>query len=324
MKILVTGGSGLLGTRLIPRLIISGHQVFALVRSAPALEKVWDLGAQPIDGALDNDIPLVLPKLDAVVHAAAMFRFSGSIQPFFRTNVDGTAKLLAAAERAGAAHFVHISAAGVIMDESGSPIRYADESAPTYSRHFSAYLASKAQAEKIVLTANTPDFRTVILRPPALWGAGDQFSSGILHAIRARKFVFIDRGDYVFSTCHVDNLVEAVQCALKYPKGGRVFFITDQQVQTFREFVASIASMHDLSIENLFSIPYWLASTTGRSMDAAWAMLRRNDDPPLSRSLVRMIGREFWVSDNAARQDLGYVGKMFQSRGRLSCECVHS
>ncbi len=327
MKILVTGGSGLLGASLIPHLIKSGHQVFALVRSASALEKVWDLGAQPIDGDLDDDTPLVLPKLDAVVHAAAMFRFSGSIQPFLRTNVDGTAKILAAAECAGIAHFVHISAAGVIMDESGSPIRCADESAPTYSRHFSAYLASKAQAEQLVLHANKPVFRTIILRPTALWGPGDQFSSGILHVIRSRNFVFIDRGDYIFSTCHVENLVEAVQCALGYPKGGRVFFITDQQVQTFREFVASIASINDLSIEQFFSIPYWLASATGRLMDAAWAILRRNDDPPLSRSLVRMIGREFCISDIAARQELGYVGKASQDpqdRGLLHYRCVHS
>lgn len=317
MNILVTGGTGLLGSRLIPALAAS-HQVFALARSALSREKVRHLGAQPIDGDLESSAPLVLPALDAVVHAAALFRFSGPPEPIFRTNVDGTAKLLAAAERVGAAHFIHISAAGVIMDESGSPVRHADESARIYTRHFSAYLASKAQAEQIVLSADKPTFRTIAIRPPALWGPGDPFSREIPRVIQSGQFAFIDRGDYAFSTCHVDNAVEAIQCALERGDGGRAYFISDQQVQTFREFVASIARVQGLSVEELRSMPYWLASNTGRLMDAIWAILRRDDDPPLSRSMVRMIGKEFCVSDAAARQELGYVGMTLRDEGLLS------
>jgi nucleoside-diphosphate-sugar epimerase len=71
---------------------------------------------------------------------------------------------------AGAQAFVYISAAGIIMDDAGTPIHNADESAPTFPNHFSAYLASKARAEPLVLTANKPSFRTIALRPPAIWG----------------------------------------------------------------------------------------------------------------------------------------------------------
>lgn len=322
MRVLVTGGSGLLGSRLIP-VLAAGHQVFALVRSGSSREKVRKLGAQPVDGDLDSSVPIVLPMLDAVIHAAAMFRFSGPPAPFFQTNVDGTVRLMAAAEQVGAAHFIHISAAGVIMDESGAPIRHADESAFIYPQHFSAYISSKAQAEQMVLAANKQAFRTIALRPPALWGPGDPFSREIPRAIQSGHFAFIDRGDYAFSTCHVDNVVEAVQCALERGEGGRAFFITDRQTQTFREFVASIANVQGLSIEKLHSIPYWLASATGRLMDATWAILGRNDDPPLSRSMVRMIGREFSVSDAAARRELGYVGMTSRDQGLVGCGHAH-
>jgi len=315
MRILVTGGTGLLGGRLIPQLVGNGHQVFALTRSAPSHTKLRALGASPVDANLESKVLLPLPAVDAVVHAAALFRFSGPREPFFRTNVDGTARLLTAAEKAGATTFVHISAAGVIMDEAGTPIRDANESAPTFPDHFSAYLASKAQAETIVLAANKPGFRTLALRPPALWGPGDPFSRELPQAINSGNFAFIDRGDYAFATCHVDNVVEAVQCALERGEGGRAYFITDQEKQTFREFVASLASVQGLSIEKLRSMPYWFALTLGRLMDAAWVILRKDSDPPVSRSMMRMIGREFSVNDAAARRELGYIGRTSRAGG---------
>jgi nucleoside-diphosphate-sugar epimerase len=318
MRILVTGGTGLLGGRLIPQLVGNGHQVFALTRSAPSHTKLRALGALPVDANLESKVLLPLPAVDAVVHAAALFRFSGPREPFFRTNVDGTARLLTAAEKAGATTFVHISAAGVIMDEAGTPIRDANESAPTFPDHFSAYLASKAQAETIVLAANKAGFRTLALRPPALWGPGDPFSRELPQAINSGNFAFVDRGDYAFATCHVDNVVEAVQCALERGEGGRAYFVTDQEKQTFRGFVASLASLQGLSIEKLRSMPYWLALTLGRLMDAAWVVLRKDGDPPVSRSMMRMIGREFSVNDAAARRELGYIGRTSRAGGLRS------
>jgi nucleoside-diphosphate-sugar epimerase len=315
MKILVTGGTGLLGGRLIPKLAADGHQIFALTRSASSHAELKAMGATPVDADLESSAPLALPAIDTVVHAAALFRFSGPREPFFRTNVDGTGALLKAAETAGAQIFVYISAAGIIMDDAGSPIRNADESAPTFPNHFSAYLASKARAEPLVLKADKPGFRTIALRPPAIWGPGDPFSRELPAAIKSGQFAFVDRGNYAFSTCHADNVVEAVECALERGDGGRAFFIADSEKQTFREFIASLASLQGLSIDKLRSMPYWLASTIGRVVDAVWAITRREGDPPVSRSMMRMIGREFSVNDAAARRALGYVGKVSRAEG---------
>jgi nucleoside-diphosphate-sugar epimerase len=315
MKILVTGGTGLLGGRLIPQLVDGGHQVFALTRSSSSHPKLKGMGATPVDADLESSTPLALPAIDAVVHAAALFRFSGPREPFFRTNVDGTAALLKAAEIAGAKTFVCISAAGIILDDGGTPIRNADERAPTFPNHFSAYLASKAQAEALVLAANRPGFRTIALRPPAIWGPGDPFGRVLPEAIRSGQFAFIDRGDYAFSTCHVDNVVEGIRCALDHGDGGRAFFIKDQEGVTFREFIASLADLQGLSIAELRSMPYWLASAVGRLFDTIWAVMRKEGDPPISRSLMRMIGREFTIDDAAAHRELGYVGRTSRADG---------
>lgn len=318
MKILVTGGTGLLGSRLIPKLVQDGHQIFALTRSASSHDKLKALGASPVDADLESSAPLSLPAIDSVVHAAALFRFSGPRAPFFRTNVNGTVALLRAAEKAGAKTFVYISAAGIVMDDVGTPVRNADESASTFPNHFSAYLASKARAEPLVLSADKPGFRTIALRPPAIWGPGDPFSRALPEAVGSGRFAFIDRGDYAFATCHVDNVVEAIKCALERGQGGRAFFIGDQESQTFREFVASLASLQNLSIDKLRSMPYWLASAIGRLLDTVWLFTRKQGDPPVSRAMMRMIGREFTINGAAARRELGYVGRASRADGLQS------
>jgi nucleoside-diphosphate-sugar epimerase len=315
MKILVTGGTGFLGARLISRLVERGHKVFALARSTPSHEKLRALGASPVEGDLESSKPLLLPAIDAVVHAAAHFRLAGPRAPYFRTNVEGTTALLEAAEKAGAKTFVHISTAGIIMDDRGSPIRNADESAPTQPNSFSAYLASKSRGEAAALAANKPGFRTLALRPPGIWGPGDMFSRELPRVIASGQFAFVDRGDYPFVTCHVDNVIEAVECALERGAGGRAYFVNDPETQTFRDFIGMIAGLKGLSVDKLRSMPYRLAFTMGRLMEAFATITFRKSDPPLSRTMVRLIGREFRTSDAAARRELGYVGKTSRAEG---------
>jgi nucleoside-diphosphate-sugar epimerase len=315
MRILVTGGTGFVGTRMVPRLVSEGHEVFALARSASSDEKLRAPGATPIRGDLERSEKLSLPPLDAVIHAAAHFRFAGPRAPYFLTNVTGTHALLKAAEKAGAKTFVHLSAGGVIMDDRGSPVRNADESAPTFPNSFSAYIASKSRGEASVLAANKLGFRTIALRPSAIWGPGDPFSRELPRLIKSGRFKFIERGDYPFATCHVDNVIEAVRCALERGAGGRAYFINDQETQTFREFIGMIASLQNLSIDKLRSMSYRLAFTMGRLMEFFATIIFGKSDLPLSRSMVRMIGREFTTNDAAARRELGYLGRTSRADG---------
>ena len=316
MKILVTGGPGFLGGHLIPKLVAKGHEVFALTRSSRDSPKLSALGATPLVGDLEASDSMRMPAFDAVVHGAAYFRFAGPREPYFKTNVEGTNAVLRAAERAGARTFVHISAAGVIMDDRGSRIRNADERAGTYPKSFSGYIASKAQSEALVLAANKPGFRTIALRPPALWGPGDAFSKQLPQAVSSGQFAFIDRGDYPFATCHVLNVVEGIERGLERGQGGHAYFIRDQEVRTFREFISLIAQAQGVSIDGIRSIPYWLAFIVAGFMEAFAVLTRKQGDPPLSRSLVRAIGREFTIDDSAARRELRYVGTTSREAGR--------
>ncbi|RUP26877.1 MAG: NAD(P)-dependent oxidoreductase [Mycolicibacterium sp.] len=315
MKIIVTGGSGFVGEHLVRRLAADGHTVLALARSVASADKVRTLGATPLPGDLDSPDELDLPAVDAVVHAAAYFRFAGPRAAYFRSNVAGTRVLLNAAKRAGATTFVYMSAAGVVMDDHGAPMQAVNESARTYPKSFSGYIATKSISESEVLAANTTGFRTIALRPSAIWGPGDSFSREIPGRIETGQFAFINRGDYPFSTCHVDNVVEAVQLALVGDPGGRAYFVNDREPITFRQFIAGLADAQDLSIDNLRSVPYYAAVSLGWIMERIAFLRPGQTDPPLTRTMVRMIGREFTTDDRAARAELGYVGRTSRAEG---------
>jgi nucleoside-diphosphate-sugar epimerase len=155
------------------------------------------------------------------------------------------------------------------------------------------------------------------LRPPAIWGPGDAFAKQLPDAISAGQFAFFDRGDYPFAIAHVDNVIEAIELALERGAGGRAYFIRDQEIGTFRDFIGMVANAQGVSIEKLRSIPFWMAKLIARCMEFVATVTGSKEDPPLSRSLVRMIGREFTVDDSAARRDLGYVGKTSKEIGQM-------
>lgn len=314
MTVLVTGGSGFLGRRIVAALTATGQRVLALSRSEGSDQPLAALGATPVRGDLRQG-RIDLPPVEAVIHAAAHFRLSGPRAPYFVTNVDGTKALLAASQRAGAKAFIAISAAAVVMDDAGSPLRQVDEMARTYPESRLPYIASKAAAEAAVLAANAPGFRTLALRPPAIWGPGDAFSAALPNLLKRRQFGYIDRGDYPYVTCHVDNVVEAVLCALQADAGGRAYFINDREPTTFRAFVVDIARALGLDARRAPSMPYGDAHGIGRVMEGLWAMAGASADPPLSRAMVRLIGREFTTSDAAARRELGYVGQRTRAEG---------
>ena len=171
MRLLVTGATGRVGSRLVPRLLERGDKVHVLLRQEAQTESFVQRGAEPIIGDLLRPETLidVVAEVDAVVHLAAFFR--GATEAEARAiNEDGTLALAQAAQESGVSKFIYISTNLVYGPGRGRPTREDDEPQPPAN----FYPTGKLAAER-ALAQFYQDRRTdlCILRLAFVYGEGD-------------------------------------------------------------------------------------------------------------------------------------------------------
>ncbi|UUX97701.1 NAD(P)-dependent oxidoreductase [Aquabacterium sp. J223] len=306
--VLVTGGSGFVGARLIERLRADGWMVRALGRSAQALARVEGLSAEAVAGDLDDAASLerAARGCDAVVHVAALFKLWGERREFEQANVQGTRRLLEAARAAGTVRrFVQVGAAAVVMGDM-APMLRASEGLPRQERRWAPYSASKARSEALVLAANVPGrFETVVVRPPMVWGAGMPTLDHVAQTVRSGQFRWVGDGSQAMSTAHVDNVCHATGLALERGRPGETYFVSDGRDGTLREVFSALLATRGIAPPKR-SAPLPVAWTLARAMEWVWRTFGRAGEPPITRQMLRLIGQPFTLDITKAERELGY------------------
>lgn len=306
---LVTGGSGFVGRHLIGRLLAAGWRVRALGRSAEARAGVHALGAEAVAGDLSDRAALAraMDGVEVVFHVAAHFKLWGPMSLFRQVNVEGTRNLVEAAARSAVRRVVHVSAAAVVMGRP-EPMRGATEDLGLHKMGFAPYAASKAEAEEVLLAANgrREGFSTVALRPPFIWGPDMPALDHMVETVRAGRFRWVAGGGQALSTCHVDNLCHALLLAADHGAGGQAWFVSDDEDTTLKSFLTRLLGSRGVTPGEA-SVPFGLAWAMAGVMGMAWRLLRRAGEPPITRQMLRLIGRDFTIDISRARNELGYA-----------------
>lgn len=170
MKILVTGATGKVGSRLVPRLLEQGHEVRMLVRDAERARFLVNQGAEPVLGDLlqPDSLKSAVRGTDAVVHLAAFFR-GASPEDAYAVNLIGTVALAHAALEAGGTRFIYTSTN--LVYGAGQDRRFCEADAPNPS---SPYPESKASSERALLELHrSSGLGLRILRLAFVYGDGD-------------------------------------------------------------------------------------------------------------------------------------------------------
>lgn len=307
MQTFVTGGSGFVGGHLIRRLIGDGHQVTALARSGEAIDRVRSLGAEPHRGDLSSTAELDegMTGCEVAFHCAAVVGSHVDAAEARRVNVEGTANVVTAARKAGLRRLVHLSTESVLID--GGPLDGVDETHPVpVDGHLSAYAATKAEAERIVLGANGSGLETIAIRPRLIWGPEDRtWLPGLIEKVELGVFRWVDNGRYAGSTCHVYNVVEALLLAANRGEPGNAYFVTDGPPRPFREFATAYMATAGVDVDDR-SVPGWLMRTAGATLETIWKVLPLNSPPPVNRIEAYMVSHPQVFDDSRARAELGY------------------
>ncbi len=151
MKILVTGATGKVGSRFVPRLLAKGYQVRILVRDAAKASVLVALGAEVVTGDLNDatTLPPAVKDIDAVIHIAAFFRSFTDNEGIVKTNYAGTVALANASVAAGVKRFVFTSTGNVYGSDIYRPAKEDDLLNINDPR---AYPNSKIAAEKELMS----------------------------------------------------------------------------------------------------------------------------------------------------------------------------
>lgn len=228
MKVLVTGGTGLVGKAAVDALVAAGHTVRLLSRHADDDVRQWAAGveAHPGDVSSDEGVAGAAEGCQAVLHVAGIVAEKPPEVTFQGVNVEGTRRLCREARRAGVRRFVYVSSLGAERGESD-------------------YHRSKKAAEEVVRAEAPPGW--LVVRPGNVYGPGDEVISLLLKMVRALPVMpLVGRGDQPFQPVwHEDLGVALARAVEREAPSGAVLDLAGPEVTTTQDVVRLLEKLTD-------------------------------------------------------------------------------
>lgn len=315
MKIVITGGRGLLGSTIVRQLLSRGHDCVVVQRTPSAIPGTHEILQDLTDPECTYSW---LAGADAVIHLAAKVGIVGTQEQFNSANVVATSRLLAAVLGHGIPRFVFASSPSVAHVGSslmgvGATIAEPDQVRGWYSK-------TKAIAELEVLAADSAELSTIALRPHLVWGPGDtQLIGRIVQRAQAGRLFLIGGGFSLIDTTYITNAAEAFVLAAESPRAGSgtALMVTNGEPRMVRELLERICLAAGVSPPTR-SVSFRAALAAGYSVERAWKS--RESEPPLTSFLVEQLGTAHWFDISQTRRLLNWKPSVSLEQGFTELE----
>ncbi len=276
--ILVTGGSGFIGRRVVSRLAEGGSSLRVLARGqrqADLPERVEVARGDVVSG---EGLPDAMASVEKVVHLVAIIRESGG-QTFEANIWRGTEKVVEAAKAAEVKKLVYVSAIGA-------------QDNPTY-----LYLHAKWQAERAVKLSGLP---YTILRPSIVFGEGDEFINALAGLVRYNPVVPVaGDGKARFQPIWVEDLVTCiVACLDEDAHAGQTLEIGGPEQLTYDELLDVVKEALGRSRIKVH-VPLAVMRPLAQVME--WVLPK----PPVTGEQLKMLALDNIAETDSVRRHFG-------------------
>ena len=305
MLVLVTGGTGYVGSHSISALAGAGHRIRVLARSAERIPAALEpLGVDGVEAAVGDvtdpaAVERALEGCDAVVHAASVFSLDARrVDEMTSVNVRGTEIVLGTAHRLGLDPIVYVSSELALLPPASGEILTADS--PVGQSPW-PYCRSKAGSEVAARKFQALGAPVVSVLPAGLWGPQDpHMGEGVTLAanvLRGRYPIVTPAGMHI---ADVRDVAAALAAVMNPGQGPRSYLVAGH----FMTMPDLIRTLGDLSGRRLrfVTLPAWFLAAFGRTADVVQRRLKTR--LPWSAEGIWIVNCDAHCDDSKTRDQL--------------------
>ncbi len=306
--ILVTGGTGFIRRRLLPQLLDRRERIRVLVRPQSVSRLSAGASTEIVVGDMTDAavVTRAVEGCEVVIHLAALRdRWHLDSFAFERANVVGTRTVLEAALVEGVQKVLHVSTALVLGPSQGKPKDEGDQGSLT--SFVNEYQRTKFLADMEAQQLRAKGLPVVTLFPTITYGPstvrGESPVTDIALAFARGRFMpLIGTGVHRRNMVYVDDVVDGLLLALDRGPSGAGYILGGEN-RSPREFLALLGELTGRSVSP-WPIPIWVARAIGRAAEAMAFVTKER--PAFTRGTIDILAREWMVSSQKAKAELGY------------------
>jgi nucleoside-diphosphate-sugar epimerase len=315
MRVIVTGGTGFIGSHLVEALVQAGHDVYCAVRNTN--EAIRNLPAHTIPVNIDKIISGRFPfdRGDALFHLAAIrHRWGVSQDEYVSANV-GLTQALLEASTGRIDQFIYGSSIAVFGWPGKGPIDESFSYAP-----LNEYGKSKVRCEKLMMErSHISKPQITIIRPSITYGRRDPTGMLTKLATMLNRGIYatVGSGENRVQLVHVSDLVQGFIKALGNERAyGRDYIVTARSPISINRLVEIVAREIGKPVPRM-NIPLWASYLTAFALESCYAagLKITGQEPIIAREKIQVMATDRHYSIDRAMDELGYAPAYDYSNG---------
>jgi nucleoside-diphosphate-sugar epimerase len=309
MEILITGGTGFIGSRLALKYLESGHNVSILGQSKKQNEienkKLIESKGGKVNVLDINDSENLYSSIegtDIVFHlAAAQHEMNTADKHFWNVNVEGTKNMLNACVKAGVKRYVHGSTIGVYGSLEGE----INEKSPTNPDNI--YGITKLEGEKVVFSYKDK-LPVTVIRITETYGPGDYRLIKLFKAVNNGSFMMIGNGENFHHPVFIDDLIYGLDLASRSETAiGNLFVLPGKEIVSTNQMVNDVADVLNKKVSSL-RLPLPLLLGIAGIIEKTLRPL--GIQPPIHRRRMDFFKKSYTFSGKKAKEILNFDPKI--------------